>query len=119
MNTRFLFKGVDIDERTRDYILKRLGRLEKLVDSVSEFEVEIERSKHGKDGPEDADDRDRSDPPHGQEPYGIGRGRGRQTAGVDDDQALKDHVGGERHDDRRDAKERHARAVHPADQRSR
>jgi putative sigma-54 modulation protein len=48
MNTRFLFKGVDIDERTRDYILKRLGRLEKLVDSVSEFEVEIERSKQGK-----------------------------------------------------------------------
>ncbi len=48
MNTRFLFKGVDIDERTKDYVLKRLGRVEKLVDPVSDFEVEISRDKKSK-----------------------------------------------------------------------
>lgn len=48
MNTRFLFKGVDIDERTKDYILKRLARVEKLVDPVSEFSIEIDQDKKGK-----------------------------------------------------------------------
>lgn len=48
MNTRFLFKGLDIDERTSDYILKRLARIEKLVDPVSEFSIEIDRDKKGK-----------------------------------------------------------------------
>lgn len=48
MNTRFLFKGVDIDDRTREYIAKRLERIEKLVDPVSEFEVEVEQNKQGK-----------------------------------------------------------------------
>lgn len=48
MNMRFLFKGVDIDQRTREYILKRLERIEKLVDPVSEFEVEIDKDKKGK-----------------------------------------------------------------------
>lgn len=47
MKTRFLFKGVDIDERTREYILKRLVRIEKLVDPVSEYALEIDRDKHG------------------------------------------------------------------------
>jgi len=48
MNTRFLFKGVDIDDRTRDYILKRLTRVEKLVDPVSDFSIEIDQDKKGK-----------------------------------------------------------------------
>ena len=48
MTTRFLFKGVDIDERTKEYILKRLARVEKLVDPVSEFSIEIDRDKKGK-----------------------------------------------------------------------
>ncbi|MFZ2299958.1 MAG: ribosome-associated translation inhibitor RaiA [Candidatus Moraniibacteriota bacterium] len=48
MNMRFLFKGVEIDERTKEYILKRLERIEKLVDPVSEFEVEIDLDKKGK-----------------------------------------------------------------------
>ncbi len=48
MTTRFLFKGVDIDERTREYVLKRLERIEKLVDSVSQFEVELGKNKQGK-----------------------------------------------------------------------
>lgn len=48
MKTRFLFKGVDIDERTKDYVVKRLGRVEKLVDPVTDFEVEISRDKKNK-----------------------------------------------------------------------
>ncbi|OGI16247.1 MAG: ribosomal subunit interface protein [Candidatus Moranbacteria bacterium RIFCSPHIGHO2_01_FULL_54_31] len=48
MNTRFLFKGVEIDGRTQEYVLKRLERVEKLVDPVSEFEVEVDRDKKGK-----------------------------------------------------------------------
>lgn len=48
MNARFLFKGLDIDDRTKEYILKRLERIEKLVDPVTEFSVEIDRDKKGK-----------------------------------------------------------------------
>ncbi|MDP2838024.1 MAG: ribosome-associated translation inhibitor RaiA [Candidatus Moranbacteria bacterium] len=48
MKTRFLFKGVNIDDRTRDYIVKRLGRIEKLVDPVTQFEVEVGQNKQGK-----------------------------------------------------------------------
>ena len=48
MNTRFLFKSVDLDERTKDYILKRLERVVKLVDPISEFGIEVERDKKGK-----------------------------------------------------------------------
>jgi ribosomal subunit interface protein len=48
MNTRFFFKGVEVDERTKEYILKRLDRIGKLVDAVTEFEIEVERDKKGK-----------------------------------------------------------------------
>lgn len=48
MNTRFLFKVVEIDNRTQEYVLKRLERIEKLVDPVSEFDIEIEQDKKGK-----------------------------------------------------------------------
>lgn len=48
MNTRFLFRGVEIDDRTREYIAKRLERIEKLVDPVSVFEVEVDKDKQGK-----------------------------------------------------------------------
>jgi ribosomal subunit interface protein len=47
MNMRFLFRGVEIDERTRDYIVKRIGRIEKLVDKVTVFEVEVSQDKKG------------------------------------------------------------------------
>ncbi|QQR79167.1 MAG: ribosome-associated translation inhibitor RaiA [Candidatus Moraniibacteriota bacterium] len=46
--TRFLSKGVELDARTHDYIEKRLVRIEKLVDPVTQFEVEIDRDKKGK-----------------------------------------------------------------------
>lgn len=48
MKTRFLFKGVDIDDRTKDYILKRLSRIEKLVDEATEYSIEIDQDKKGK-----------------------------------------------------------------------
>lgn len=37
-----------MDDRTKEYVLKRLVRVQKLVDTVSEFEIEIDRDKKGK-----------------------------------------------------------------------
>ena len=48
MNMRFLFKGLEIDKKTRDYIMKRIGRIEKLVDEATLFEVEVSQDKKGK-----------------------------------------------------------------------
>jgi ribosomal subunit interface protein len=48
MSTRFLFQGVEVDDRTRGYILKRLERVEKLVDPATRFEIEVEMDKKGK-----------------------------------------------------------------------
>lgn len=48
MTTQFLFQGLDIDERTREYVSKRLRRVEKLVDPASKIEIEIDRDKKGK-----------------------------------------------------------------------
>ena len=45
---RFLFRGIEIDKKTRDYILKRIGRIEKLVDKVTIFEVEVSQDKKSK-----------------------------------------------------------------------
>lgn len=47
MTTRFLFKGLELDKRTRAYIEKRLDRLVKLVDEVSKFEIEVDMDKKG------------------------------------------------------------------------
>ena len=46
--TRFLQKGVEIDQPMNEYIEKRLVRIEKLVDPATQFEVEVERDKKGK-----------------------------------------------------------------------
>ncbi len=46
--TRYLVKGLELDERTGEYIDKRLKRLAKLVDLASQFEVEVSRDKKGK-----------------------------------------------------------------------
>lgn len=48
MNMRFFFKGVDVDTRTKNYILKRIGRIEKLVDKATEFDTEVDCDKKGK-----------------------------------------------------------------------
>ena len=47
-NVRFLFNGVEIDERTREYIEKRLSSLDKLNDKIMQTEVEIQLDKKGK-----------------------------------------------------------------------
>lgn len=41
MNTRFVLKSVEVNVLAREYMLKRLGRVEKLVDPVSTFEIEV------------------------------------------------------------------------------
>lgn len=46
-NIRFLFKGVTIDERTREYVEKRLGSLEKISNNILQIEVEIDLDKKG------------------------------------------------------------------------
>lgn len=46
--TRFLTKGVELDTQTSDYIEKRLARIVKQVDPVTQFEVEVDRDKKGK-----------------------------------------------------------------------
>ncbi|MFH0969571.1 MAG: HPF/RaiA family ribosome-associated protein [Patescibacteria group bacterium] len=48
MNIRYLFKGVKVDGRTRDYIEKRLKNLEKLLNKLLLIEVEIDMDKKGK-----------------------------------------------------------------------
>lgn len=48
MNAQFLFKGVEVDDRTRDYVLKRLARIAKVVEDISEYTIEIDRDKQGK-----------------------------------------------------------------------
>lgn len=46
--TRYFVKGLELDNRTEDYIDKRLQRLSKRVDAVSQFEVEVSQDKKGK-----------------------------------------------------------------------
>jgi ribosomal subunit interface protein len=48
MNIRYLFKCAKIDDRTRDYIEKRIKTLEKLLDKILQVEVEIDLDKKGK-----------------------------------------------------------------------
>ena len=47
-NVRFMAKGVNVDDETKDYILKRLETLDKFVDKVIQTEVEMEMDKKGK-----------------------------------------------------------------------
>lgn len=45
--TRYLSKGVTLDDRMSRYIEKRLGRIAKLVAPNTQFEVEVDRNKKG------------------------------------------------------------------------
>jgi len=47
-NIKFLFKGVKIDNRTEEYIEKRLMSLDKLLKNILIKEVEIDLDKKGK-----------------------------------------------------------------------
>lgn len=46
-NIRFLYKNVKIDQRTEEYITKRVQTIDKLIDNILQVEVEIERDKKG------------------------------------------------------------------------
>lgn len=45
---RLFFKGVKIDDRTEDYIEKKMAVLEKILNRVMRIEVEIDLDKKGK-----------------------------------------------------------------------
>ena len=47
-NVRFMYKGVKIDDRTKDYIFKRLEKLDKVLEKVLHKEIEIDMDKKGK-----------------------------------------------------------------------
>jgi ribosomal subunit interface protein len=47
-NMKFLFKGIVIDERTQEYIEKRLSTLDKFIENISNVEVEVDLDKKGK-----------------------------------------------------------------------
>ena len=47
MNIRYLYKNVNVDENTKQYIEKRLRKLEKLLKKIIKVEVEIDRDKKG------------------------------------------------------------------------
>lgn len=47
MDIKYLFKDVTIDDRTREYIEKRLSGIEKINDQILNVEVEIDRDKKG------------------------------------------------------------------------
>jgi len=48
MNLRLFCKGVKIDERTQNYIEKRLFGIEKMIKKITSIEVEISLDKKGK-----------------------------------------------------------------------
>jgi putative sigma-54 modulation protein len=50
LNLRMMCKGVKIDERTRDYIEKRINKIAKFINNEKEniYEVEINMDKKGK-----------------------------------------------------------------------
>lgn len=47
-SVQFLFKGVQIDERTREYVEKRLSTLDKFIENILKVEIEIDLDKKGK-----------------------------------------------------------------------
>lgn len=46
-NVRFMTKGMELDENIKDYVLKRLEALDKIVGKVIQTEVEIDLDKKG------------------------------------------------------------------------
>ena len=45
---RYFYRGVKIDDRTYDYIEKKIMAIEKLLDRISQVEIEIDLDKKGK-----------------------------------------------------------------------
>lgn len=47
-NVRMLYKGLQVDERTQEYIEKRLSTLDRFIDNIIKAEVDIAVDKKGK-----------------------------------------------------------------------
>ena len=47
-NVRFLYKNVEVDEKTKDYILKRLESVDRVIDKILHKEIEVDMDKKGK-----------------------------------------------------------------------
>lgn len=48
LNLRLFAKNVNLDDRTKDYILKRIQKMEKFLKKSLEYEVEVSMDKKGK-----------------------------------------------------------------------
>ena len=48
LNLRLFCKKVELDDKTRDYIVKRIEKMEKFLKKVLEYEVEVSMDKKGK-----------------------------------------------------------------------
>ncbi len=46
-NVRFMGKGLEIEEKEKDYILKKLATLDRIVDEAVQTEVEVDADKKG------------------------------------------------------------------------
>ena len=46
-NIRFMYKGLEIDDLTKDYILKRMEQVHKVIDKILHTEIEIGLDKKG------------------------------------------------------------------------
>lgn len=47
-NVRYFYKGLEIDDRTREYVEKRLKSIDRLLENVLQTEIEIDLDKKGK-----------------------------------------------------------------------
>lgn len=47
-NIRFMTKGLTVDDRTKDYIIKRIETLDKVVTTVIQTEIEVDMDKKSK-----------------------------------------------------------------------
>ena len=48
LNLRLFCKKVELNDKTRDYIVKRIEKMEKFLKKVLEYEVEVSMDKKGK-----------------------------------------------------------------------
>jgi putative sigma-54 modulation protein len=48
LNLRLFCKNVKLDDRTKDYIMKRIQKMEKFLKKSLEYEVEVSMDKKGK-----------------------------------------------------------------------
>lgn len=48
INLRLFCKNVELDDRTKDYIIKRFQKMEKFLKKSLEYEIEINMDKKGK-----------------------------------------------------------------------